>query len=129
MDAKLVKQIRYVNKGVLIFDIIVVILLQLTSNLNKPMLLGLIFGSLIALLNFRLLAIALEKTVNLPVRKAQIYSSSRYLIRMTIIFIVLMVSATASHLNLLGTVIGLLGPKFVILSKTVLIDKLKRKEA
>lgn len=129
MDAKLVKEIKNVNKGVLIFDIVVIIILQLTSNLNKPMLTGLVFGSLIAVLNFRLLAIALEKTVSLPVRKAQIYSSSRYLIRMTILFVVLLVSAKASHINLLGTVIGLLSPKFVILSKSVLIDKLKRKEA
>ena len=129
MNIKLHNEIKYVTKGVVIFDLIVVAILLITSTFNKPMLLGLIFGSLIAILNFRLLALTIEKAVDMPVSKAQIYSSSRYILRMTITGAVLLVSAKAPHLNIIGVALGLVSPKFVILSKNLLIDKLKRKEA
>lgn len=129
MDLKVLDEIKYVTKGVLIFDIIVASILIITSNFEKAMLLGLIFGSIIAILNFRLLALAIGKAVDMPTHKAQMYTSLRYVLRMTITGVVLIVAATAQHLSILGTAIGLLSPKFVILSKTLLIDKLKRKEA
>lgn len=129
MNIKLLNEIKYVTKGVVIYDAIIVAMLIITSTFDKTMLVGLIFGSLIALLNFRLLALTIEKAVDMPANKAQIYTSSRYILRMTITGVVLIVSAKAPHLNLIGVALGLLGPKFVILSKKLLIDKLKRKEA
>ena len=87
------------------------------------------FGTLIAILNLRLLAITINKTVSMPSTKAQIYSSSQYLIRMAIMAVVLFVSAKAPHLNIIGTAIGLLSTKFVILTQKLLIEKVKRKEA
>ena len=129
MDTNLRNETSWVIKGVIAFDFIVILLLLITSTFSKPMLLGLLFGSIIAILNFRLLAIAVNKMVTMPVSRAQIYYGSQYILRMTIIGIVLLVSVKAPHLNILGVAIGLLGPKFVILSKKLLIDKLKRKEA
>lgn len=129
MNIKLLKEIKYVTKGVVIFNAIIMAILLITSNFSKQMLLGLIFGSLIALLNFRLLALTIEKAVDMPVSKAQLYTSSRYILRMTITGVVLIVSAKAPHLSIIGVALGLLSPKFVILSKNLLIDKLKRKEA
>lgn len=129
MNIKLQDEVNNVTKGVIVFDIIVLILLLLTSNFNKPMILGLLFGTVIAILNFRLLAISIDKSVTMPQSKAQVYSSSRYILRMTIVGIVLLVSAKAPHLHIIGVAIGLVSPKFVILARKVLIDKLKRKEA
>lgn len=129
MNLKLQNEINNVIKGVVVFDAIVLMLLGITSNLNKGMILGLIFGTIIAILNFRLLAITVEKVVTMPRNKAQIYSSIRYILRMTIVGVVLLVSAKAPHLNIIGVAIGLVSPKFVILARKLLIDKLKRKEA
>lgn len=129
MNTNLRNEIAYVTKGVVILDVIIMAILFITSNLTKSMTLGLLFGSIISILNFRLIAIAIEKTVTMPVSKAQIYYSSQYVLRMTIVGIVLIASVKAPHLEILGVAIGLLGPKFVILSKKLLIDKLKRKEA
>lgn len=129
MNTNLQDEINYVTKGVLIFDLIVIILLFITSIFSKGMFLGLIFGSTIAILNFRLLAIAVRKSVTMPVSRAQIYYSSQYILRMTITGVVLLVSVKAPYLEILGVAIGLLGPKFVILAKKIVIDKLKRKEA
>ena len=129
MNVKLQDEINNVTKGIIAFDIIVLAILLITSNFNKPMLLGLLFGTIIAILNFKLLAISVEKSVTMPQNKAQIYFSSRYVIRMIIVGVVLFVSATADHLNIIGVAIGLVSPKFVILARKLLIDKLKRKEA
>ncbi|AUN12959.1 ATP synthase protein I (ATP synthase F0 sector subunit I) [[Clostridium] sordellii] len=129
MNSTLEKQIRDVNKGVVIIDLIAAILIIFLSNSIKEMLTGLLFGSLIAVLNFRLLAISLQKSVTYAPTKAQIYSTSRYIIRMFIMAVVLYVSAVSPHISIIGTTIGLLSTKFSILGKRVVIDKLKRKEA
>lgn len=129
MNDGLGKQIRDVNKGILIIDLIVSILIVFLSNSPKEMLTGLLFGSIIAMLNFRLLAISLQKSVTYPPTKAQIYSTSRYIIRITIVGVVLFVSAKSPHISVIGTTIGLLSTKFSILGKRVVVDKLKRKEA
>ena len=129
MDIKLQKEVSSVTKDVIVFDLIVLAILLVTSAFNKSMLLGLLFGSIIAVLNFRLLALTIEKSVSMPQSKAQVYSASRYILRMTIVGVVLLVSAKAPHINIIGVAIGLVSPKFVILARKLLIDKLKRKEA
>ena len=129
MHTKLQEEVNYVTKGVIVYDLIFIILLLITSTFNKTMILGLLFGTMIAMLNFRLLAITINKSVTMPVSKAQIYSSAQYMMRMLITGVVIFVSVKAPHLNVIGVAIGLLSPKFVILAKALLIDKLKRKEA
>ena len=129
MDIKLQEEVSSVTKDVIVFDLIVLAILLVTSAFNKSMLLGLLFGTIIAVLNFRLLALTIEKSVSMPHSKAQVYSASRYILRMTIVGVVLLVSAKAPHINIIGVAIGLVSPKFVILARKLLIDKLKRKEA
>lgn len=129
MNNTLRSQVRWVIKGMVIIDLIAAILIIFLSNSPKEMLTGLLFGSIIAMLNFRLLAISLQKSVTYPPTKAQIYSTSRYIIRMFIVGVVLFVSAKSPHINIIGTAIGLLSTKFAILGKSIVIDKLKRKEA
>ena len=129
MDNKLQEEIKKLTKGIIVYDLLILLALAITFNLNKQMVLGLVFGTLIAILNLKLLAITINKTVSMPSTKAQIYSSSQYLIRMAIMAVVLFVSAKAPHLNRVGTAIGLLSTKFVILTQKLLIEKVKRKEA
>ena len=125
MDNKLQEEIKKLTKGIIVYDLLILLALAITFNLNKQM----VFGTLIAILNLKLLAITINKTVSMPSTKAQIYSSSQYLIRMAIMAVVLFVSAKAPHLNIVGTAMGLLSTKFVILTQKLLIEKVKRKEA
>lgn len=129
MSNSLQKEVKKVTKGIVVYDLLILIVLAITFNFNKQMVLGLMFGTLIAILNFRLLSITITKAVAMPATKSQIYSSGQYLIRMTIVAVVLFVSATVPHLNIITTAIGLLSTKFVILSQKLLIEKVKRKEA
>ena len=129
MESNLQNEIKNLTKGIVVYDLLILLGLSITFNLNNQMVLGLIFGTLIAILNLRLLAISVSKTVAMPSTRAQIYSSSQYLIRMAIMAVVLFVSAKAPHLNIVGTAIGLLSTKFVILTQKLFIEKVKRKEA
>ena len=128
MDNKLQEEIKKLTKGIIVYDLLILLALAITFNLNKQMVLGLVFGTLIAILNLKLLALTINKAVSMPSTKAQIYSSSQYLIRMVIMAVVLFVSAKAPHL-IVGTAMGLLSTKFVILTQKLLIEKVKRKEA
>lgn len=129
MDRKLQEEIKKLTKGIVFYDLLILLGLAITFNLNKAMVLGLIFGTIIAILNLRLLAISVTKTIAKPPTRAQIYSASQYLIRMGIMAVVLFVSAKAPHLNIVGTALGLLSTKFVILAQKLIIEKVKRKEA
>ncbi|MFI3209962.1 MAG: ATP synthase subunit I [Peptostreptococcaceae bacterium] len=129
MDSNLLYEIKRVTKGILYYYLVLSIILILSSNFNKEMLLGLMFGCIIAVLNFRLLAITIHKSVNMPPAKAQVYSGLQYSVRMFVIFIVLLVSVNQPHLNIIGVTLGLLGPKFIILFDKFVIQKFSRKEA
>ena len=128
MDVKVSKEVKAVTLGVPIFDIVAVIVLMLISKFSMPMLVGIIFGSVIAVLNFRLLALTLEKAVNLPPGKAQAYTGVRYMIRLTITAAALIVSVRNPHLHIIGTAIGLISTQVVIFIKTLVTSKFKRKE-
>ena len=123
MDSKLQDEIKKLTKGIVVYDLVILLGLAITLKLNKPMVLGLIFGTFIAILNLRLLAISVSKAVSMSSGQAQIYSSSRYLIRMSLIAVVLFVSAKAEHLNIIGTAIGLLSTNFVVLTQKLLNRK------
>ncbi|WP_027700964.1 ATP synthase subunit I [Metaclostridioides mangenotii] len=126
MDAKLAAQVRDVSKGIALFDVFVVIVLAVTGNFGMPIVTSVIFGSLVAMLNFRLLAMNIEQSLSPEVSskfKSQLKSSFGYVTRMAICVGVLFVSVKASHLNVLGSALGLVSPQFVIFIKKLLIDK------
>lgn len=128
MDVKVAKEVKAVTLGVPIFDVVAIILLMVISQFSIPMLIGIIFGSIIAVLNFRLLALTLEKAVNLPPGKAQAYTGVRYMIRLTITAAALIVSINNPNLHIIGTAIGLISTQVVIFVKTMITSKFKRKE-
>lgn len=84
---------------------------------------GYIFGGLIGILNFMLLAKTIEKAMKMPPARAQVYVSTNYFIRFSIMIIVLLVSLKADYINTLATLIGLLLIKFVILVTNLFDDK------
>lgn len=128
MDIKLQEEIRNINKGVIIYDVVITLGLILTSTFNISMILGLVLGTLVALMNFTMLAKTIEKSVEMSLNGAKLYASSQYFIRMIIVAVVLFVTVKSQRLHLIGVLLGLIGPKIVILSRNILFNKLKRKE-
>ena len=127
MDLKVQKEVNEVTKGIAIYAIIASLILSIVTKETIPSILGVVFGSIIAILNFRLLALTMEKAVDLPPGKAQAYTASRYLVRMFIVAVVVFVSVKNPNINVIGTVLGLISTKIVIFVKKLLISKTTRK--
>ncbi|WZL73610.1 ATP synthase subunit I [Clostridiaceae bacterium 35-E11] len=109
-------------KYTMILMAVLALILSIFIQPPIPMALGLVFGTLISMLNFRALALTLEKAVTMDPRRAQIYASSRYFTRFMVTGIVLFVSIKADYLNVLGTIIGLFLIKIVILVTNLFND-------
>lgn len=85
--------------------------------------LGLLFGSAIGVLNFMELAKTLSRAVELPPEKAQSYTTRKYFLRYVIYGVVLWVSMQADYIHVLGTIVGLLLIKVVLLTTNLFNDK------
>ena len=129
MDIKVQQEVNEVTKGICIYAIVIGLASFLISKEPIHMILGVVFGSIIAILNFRLLAIAMEKSVDLSPGKAQAYSGIRYMVRMFIVAAVVFISVKNPNINVIGTVLGLISTQIVIYIKKLIISKLWRKEA
>lgn len=82
--------------------------------------LGLIFGEVFSILNFRLLHLTIQKSLKMSASKAQSYVTIRYLLRYVLMGIVIYVSINNPSINVLGTITGLLLLKFVIIVSNAL---------
>jgi len=109
--------------GVLILNSVAAIISAIFANDPMPIIMGLAFGTIIAILNFRLLYLALNKAVHLPPHKAQAYAILKYFMRYIITGVVLFVAIRGEHINVLGTIFALLSIKMVILKTELLNSK------
>ncbi|MBU5676592.1 ATP synthase subunit I [Alkaliphilus sp. MSJ-5] len=106
-----------IAKGVLILNLLIGAASLIVIRPFIPFIKGLAFGSLIAILNFRLLALTIDKAIKMPPHKAQTYSGSRYIVRFFINAVVIYISLKGEHINALGTIIGLISIKPIILKE------------
>lgn len=127
MDIKVQQEVNEVTKGICIYAIIIGVVSFIISKEPIPILLGVVFGSVIAILNFRLLALTMEKAVEYSPGKAQAYSSMRYMVRMVIVAVVVFVSVKNPNINVIGTVLGLISTQIVIFVKKLVISKLRER--
>lgn len=111
-----------IYKYTIIFAVATATILSIFIRPVMPLLVGLLFGTLISMLNFRALALTLEKAVTLPPAKAQTYAGSRYFLRFLLNGLVIFVSIKADYINVIGTIIGLIIIKLVILKTNLFND-------
>ena len=111
-----------VKKAIIILAILTIISFIF---LDEPMrwAYGYIFGGLIGILNFLLLARTMEKAVEMPSHKAQGYATVNYFIRFAITGVVLIVALKADYINALAAVIGIVLIKLIILVTNLFNDK------
>lgn len=110
-------------KGMILGNVIFIALGTIFLEDRMAFVLGLFLGSVVAVLNMRLLYLTLNKAVTMSYRRAQIFTVSRYILRYIVIGFVVYASLTADHLHPLGTIIGLLLIKPVILTTQLFEDK------
>lgn len=92
----------------------------------KPIILGIIFGTLISILGFKLIHNTINRAIDMTPKRASAYSTMHYLFRYLIYFVVLVVAALADYLNFPATILGLLMVKSVILGSGIFDKNFKR---
>jgi hypothetical protein len=96
------------------------------SEDGSRLLLGLAFGMVFSILNFRLLHLTIKKSMDMHPARAQSYVTSRYFLRYFLAGAVLYVAISNEAMHVLGTIIGLLLIKFVILASNVILGMKKK---
>ncbi len=107
--------------------VIAIIAIAVIADNPMPYILGLLFGMVINLLNFRLMSLSVTKALTYNQGRAQMYATVNYLVRYLIYGIVLYIAATADYIDLLSVVIGFFTVKLIIISDTF-FDLLKGKK-
>ncbi len=111
-------QLRVIKRTVILTSIIIGIIL-VTLPTPKKYIYGVIFGASINILNFRLMSITLEKSVNMPKRKIMPYVVGNYLIRYIIYGIILAIAAIADYISFIAVAGSLFMVKIVIISDSI----------
>ena len=104
-----------IKRGIILVLVISGIILLIAKN-PKPYLYGIIFGSSINFLNFRLMYISTKKAMSMSIKGAQSHTVTNYFIRYFIYGIVLVVAAKADYINLYTAALGFFIVKIVIIS-------------
>ncbi|WP_052045195.1 ATP synthase subunit I [Caloranaerobacter azorensis] len=105
-------------KRVFILTILIIGVFFLVFPEPMPYIYGIIFGSTINVLNFRLMSLTLEKAVGMSNNKIMPYVVGNYMVRYLIYGIVLTISAIADYINFYSTVLGIFMVKTIIISDT-----------
>lgn len=96
-----------VSRGVLICSLFIIGIIFFIFDNPKPIILGYVFGASISVLSFYLLNDSASKLVLMEPSAAKRKAHSNYILRYSIYFIVLLVSAVADYLNPLAAFLGL----------------------
>ncbi|MGV8906647.1 MAG: ATP synthase subunit I [Acetobacterium sp.] len=94
----------------------------MTENPGKFML-GVLFGGIYSILNFRLMQLTFDKAMKMPSAKAQKYVQTRYYLRFLVTGVVIYVAIVNPWLNIIGVILGLVAVKLSVLMITVLFKK------
>ncbi len=131
------EKVRQLEKKIIRYTVILISAFVLIATLvlrNVPLVTGLVFGALIAILNFVELSRTLQRAVRKRPAEASAYTTFKYFIRFLIMAVVLYTAAITDYIDLFGTIIGLLSVKLVVYATHLLDDRslfrkiFKRKE-
>lgn len=128
MDKQLVENIKKICKGIVLYDIIVIIFLFAIRKESFSTVGGLIAGSLISVISLVILAKNIEIVVDKKKTKARLAAAFGYLIRMSLYAAVLLFAAINKSINIYTVAVGLISTGLTIRVQAVLQKKIKRKE-
>lgn len=117
-----------ITKSSFIVTCVIAIVFAIAIDDWKPWVSGTFFGSMFSMLNFRLLALTLERAVSKGPRKARNYAMSRYMVRYILTGIVLFVGFRAPYIEVVGVIAGLLIVKAVIFVDQIWIAPKQKKK-
>jgi phosphate/sulfate permease len=114
---------KSIAKRVVIANTVVGLAGLLFIKPTMPFIMGLLFGTIVSVLNFRLLSLTIARAVTMHPERARKFTVSRYMIRYVLTALVILVSINSPDINVLGTAIGLITLKLVILQRDLFNHK------
>ena len=110
---------RVTARGLILAGVISLVISLAVPNPN-PIVKGFLLGSVINLLNFRLMSLAFIRMSTMPVQRVQGYAMGQYMIRYSIYGLVLFLAFRSPTTNGIATACGYFLVKSIILADTVL---------
>lgn len=120
MDSSVTEFWQLWNKYAKVIIVITLVTAVPTFFVEKAVAMGAVLGGIVALLNFRLLALSIQQAVDLPPDKARTFTFSRYMLRFLInmaLFTVLLLRKDLGPASLLGAV-----PPFFAVKITLFLE-------
>lgn len=117
-----------VTKRVIVLALLTIGIFFFVFPNPKKYVYGMIFGTGINLLNFRLMSLTLSKAVELPQHKVMPYVVANYFARYLIYATVLGIAAFADYLSFLTAILGIFMVKIIIISDTFYDIIVKKKK-
>lgn len=104
MDATLRETIK-IFKGIVVLDVIFIAIIYILGKFDIPMLQGILIGSVYALLNFRLIAVSLNRAVQMSPGRAQVFAGVSYVGRLALTAAIILAAIKVDYINAFGVIV------------------------
>ena len=118
MDATLQETIK-IFKGIVVLDVIFIAIIYILGKFDIPMLQGILIGSVYALLNFRLIAVSLNRAVQMSPGRAQVFAGVSYVGRLALTAAIILAAIKVDYINAFGVIVPMFFPKIIIVSSAI----------
>ena len=118
MDATLRETIKLL-KGIIVLDIIFIAIIYILGKFDIPMLQGILIGSVYVLLNFRLIAVSLNRAVQMSLGRAQVFAGVSYVGRLALTAAIILAAIKVDYINAFGVIVPMFFPKIIIVSSAI----------
>ena len=118
MDATLRETIK-IFKGIVVLDVIFIAIIYILGKFDIPMLQGILIGSVYALLNFRLIAVSLNRAVQMSPGRAQVFASISYMGRLALTAAIILAAIKVDYINAFGVIVPMFFPKIIIVGSAI----------
>ena len=118
MDATLRETIK-IFKGIVVLDVIFIAIIYILGKFDIPMLQGILIGSVYALLNFRLIAVSLNRAVQMSPGRAQVFAGVSYVGRLALTAAIILAAIKVDYIIAFGVIVPMFFPKIIIVSSAI----------
>jgi len=106
-------------KGIVVLDVIFIAIIYILGKFDIPMLQGILIGSVYALLNFRLIAVSLNRAVQMSPGRAQVFASISYMGRLALTAAIILAAIKVDYINAFGVIVPMFFPKIIIVGSAI----------
>ena len=118
MDTTLRETIK-IFKGIVVLDVIFIAIIYILGKFDIPMLQGILIGSVYALLNFRLIAVSLNRAVQMSPGRAQVFAGVSYVGRLALTAAIILAAIKVDYINAFGVIVPMFFPKIIIVGSAI----------